>query len=686
MLFNGGHVLHYGSSNLTFVNGAVVENLQDAAYTLTGDGGFDWLKGGPFAGHGRFRNQGLLHKTGGSGVSRFTGVGFENLGGIVVVDSGTLALTFGGIGIDGAFTVESGAVLDLSCSGASHAWGGRMVGKGTGQILLTDGAINSDGTLALSFPSNLFHWNGGRITGPLTNEVTINLDGTNSVQLADTLFNRGHLLHCGASNLSFDGSAVLNNETAATYTLAGDGGFDWIYEQWAANGRFRNAGLFQKTGGAGVSRLTGVAFDNLDGTVAVNSGTLALTFGGTSANGRFNVMSGAVLDLSCPGKAHVWQGRIVGTGAGLILLTAGYLSSAGNLALSCPSNLFHWNGGRITGPLTNEASLTLDGTNQVQLAETLVNCGQLLHYGPSNLNLVGSAVFENRSGAVYTLAGDGGLDWTYEQWAGKGIFRNQGVLQKTGGSGGSRFTNVGVQNQGGSVEARSGTLCFDYAYTQTDGTTTLAGGAIAASVLLDIQGGSVLGSGDIAADLKSAGKLSPGNSIGRINILSNYTQTASGALQIEIAGRMADQFDQLNIGQKASLGGTLSLVLTNGWVPAAGDLIPILTCAERSGTFATITGLPPRGGLMVEYRTNGVFLAASGSVPEITLSSPGISGTNFVFSLSTVMGRDYTVQATPDLGSSDWTDLLAISGDGTVRQISLPLLDLHHRFFRVLVE
>jgi len=61
-------------------------------------------------------------------------------------------------------------------------------------------------------------------------------------------------------------------------------------------------------------------------------------------------------------------------------------------------------------------------------------------------------------------------------------------------------------------------------------------------------------------------------------------------LTINIGGTTpCSQFDELNIGQNLTInGGTLLLVLANGFVPSAGQSFPILQWATESGTFHAI--------------------------------------------------------------------------------------------------
>ena len=71
---------------------------------------------------------------------------------------------------------------------------------------------------------------------------------------------------------------------------------------------FNNFGLLRKSGGNGTSSFNRVLdFDNLDGAIEVDTGTLSLASSGSSSNGTFIVASGAVLDLT-GGSDPTWAG------------------------------------------------------------------------------------------------------------------------------------------------------------------------------------------------------------------------------------------------------------------------------------------------------------------------------------------------------------------------------------------
>src|ERR1017187_1449172 len=101
-----------------------------------------------------FTNQGLVWKSGGTNYSAI-GITFNNQGGMVKVDSGTLYLNGGGTSSNGVFNVASGAVLDLT-GGSGPTWSGKLKGSGAGTGSPAAGSITANPSLTLDFTNSLF--------------------------------------------------------------------------------------------------------------------------------------------------------------------------------------------------------------------------------------------------------------------------------------------------------------------------------------------------------------------------------------------------------------------------------------------------------------------------------------------------------------------------------------------------
>ncbi|OFZ70666.1 MAG: hypothetical protein A2Z01_06285 [Betaproteobacteria bacterium RBG_16_58_11] len=183
-----------------------------------------------------------------------------------------------------------------------------------------------------------------------------------------------------------------------------------------------------------------------------------------------------------------------------------------------------------------------------------------------------SGTFNNGSG-IYSLgmANEG----TINNLAG-GTFNNFTGLASAG-----QINNAGdfIINTGASVTDRSGVLG---AYTQTAGLTKVNGSLAATSI--DIQGGSLMGSGTISGPvfLGAAAVVNPGNSPGTLTINGNLTSNAK--LIFEIAGLGAGQYDELIINGAALFsGGTLEFDFLPGFNAAAGNSWDFLFANSYSG-------------------------------------------------------------------------------------------------------
>jgi hypothetical protein len=107
--------------------------------------------------------------------------------------------------------------------------------------------------------------------------------------------------------------------------------------------------------------------------------------------------------------------------------------------------------------------------------------------------------------------------------------------------------------------------------------------------------GELRGHGTIQADVLNSALLAPGDGTDILTIAGNFTQDASGVLQIEVAGMTpGTEHDQLIVQGTATLGGTLNIVALPGLFLQPGDVFNILLADLIVGTFDTII-LPQYG-------------------------------------------------------------------------------------------
>jgi hypothetical protein len=90
--------------------------------------------------------------------------------------------------------------------------------------------------------------------------------------------------------------------------------------------------------------------------------------------------------------------------------------------------------------------------------------------------------------------------------------------------------------------------------------------------------------------------------------LSDYHQTANGTLTVDISS--ATQFGRVVSPQPVYVGGTLDIVLQNGFVPQVGQTFVIMTAPNVSGTFSIVNGTVINAGekFVVQYTGSSIVL------------------------------------------------------------------------------
>ncbi len=225
-------------------------------------------------------------------------------------------------------------------------------------------------------------------------------------------------------------------------------------------------------------------------------------------------------------------------------------------------------------------------------------------------------VWNNTMGSVFDMQAD-----VVIAYAGSGYltFNNHGTLKKSAGGGTSTLQCVTTNT--GKVQPQSGTLDLQPTYTQTAGLTEMAGGNLAGT-LLDIQGGLLTGTGNVAANVRNAAQVAPGTGVGVMTLLSpqTYTATTNSQIAFQIGGLTPGSgHDQLRLNNgTATLAGTLYAGLTNGYVPASGNTYTVMTFTARSGTFTNFSFPDYEFGVI--HTANQVILVASNARPTVTLS------------------------------------------------------------------
>jgi hypothetical protein len=319
------------------------------------------------------------------------------------------------------------------------------------------------------------------------------------------------------SSLNLLDSAIVNNNAGATWNLAADANINGFA------GTFNNMGTFAKTAGTSTSAIEPI-FNNT-GAVAANAAILDLVGGGScggTCGGSWSTASGGTLQFDT--GTFTLSGKI--TGAGTVTFSSGTEALTGTISLTGNTNFsgavvdFDQTGsvtfsgpvnlanGYVSGPATLNFNGLLTWTygvlctlyssagSQCAAPQTMavananggiaigsgyptldgrvLNNGQTMTMSGSGfyLNLLDSAVVNNKAGATWNLAADAGVNGS------TGSFNNLGTFEKSNGTGTS--TIQVLFNNKGQVMANAALLDFTGGGTCSagcSGSWTVASGA-----------------------------------------------------------------------------------------------------------------------------------------------------------------------------------------------------------------
>lgn len=289
------------------------------------------------------------------------------------------------------------------------------------------------------------------------------------------------------------------------------------------------------------------------------------------------VRSGATFTIDSPGTGeptNLFRGHVLLEGGELVVNTdSGWSLPAGG-AFSRAGSLAMVNDGAV--PRIAGQDLEIGG-------EALVAGG--LARIDSNLTLLGSSRVEIGPGATLEATGSNVYRGAI---VGDGTLEHRGttILSSSTPYAISNFVQAGELRAlafGGEATLATQTLLFDSDGTNTlttdlriRGFATVEPGAVFTGdgTLIVDERGSLGGSGVVGVDVVNEGVLSPGASPGHLQIGGDYTQT--GLLRIELAGPTAREYDRVSFLGHAQLGGTLELILSNGYLPAPGAEFELL--------------------------------------------------------------------------------------------------------------
>ena len=443
--------------------------------------------------------------------------------------SGTIILT----GSNATINVVSGVkiVVNSQVTGTSGLIKGSL---GTltlaGNNTYSGGTTVSLGTLQVG--------NGGTSgslgSGDVIDNAALVFDRSDSIVVSNTISGSGSLTQAGGGTLTLTGNNTYSNGTTISSGTLQVG----------------NGGTSGSLGSGTISDSAALVFDRSDSIVLSNtisgSGSLTQAGAGTLTLVGTNTYSGPTLITS--GTLQVGDGGTLGTLG--------------------------------TGAVSNDSALVFNRSDSVVVSNTISGGGSLTQAGAGTLILVADNTYTGltviSSGTLQV--GDGGTIGTL----GSGAISNNSVLVF------DRSDSILVTNKmsgtGSLTQAGTGTLTVTNVNTYSGGTWVENGGTLV------VRDGHALGSGGLNL-IDGTLKLSETT----IYVGGSYTQGADGTLEITIGGTnttsgSTNSYGQLNIAGAASLGGTVSVVQANGYLPEHNDQFVLVTASNGvTGTFSTLT-------------------------------------------------------------------------------------------------
>ena len=439
-----------------------------------------------------------------------------------------------------------------------------------------------------------------------------------------------------SSSLTSAGFVVLENSTTVTgaYDVTGS----TLADSSSSSGitftaPITDLGAYLEVGNATLDIATSQSFsftylDVGEGKLSGGGGNLTVT-GSMVWNGAAAISGFGTLTIASGALLHLSTGHYLGTetlngveldNAGTATLV-GAIGSNNGLALENGAKLINEPGATFTiltsGPITSDGTVTAF-INQGNLIIPVTAAGQTIIQG---------AFTQTSTGTTLVVASD---------------------LSLIGG--GSPVTNAG------NVRVESGgTLAFSTDYDQTAGSTTLIHGTFSGGNV-NIDGGTLAGTGVVNANVTSGGQVIPGGTgaAGLLAVNGNYTQTAAGSLDVDLGGTAAgSQYDQLAVSGTATLAGQLDVSLINGFQPALGNSFQVLSFASSTGNFGFYNGIVLGNRLILDPALNStnLTLTVQPAVTTTTLSTPAsasVSGQSVTFTATvTVALPPTTIDPSP---------------------------------------
>jgi fibronectin-binding autotransporter adhesin len=469
-----------------------------------------------------------------------------------------------------------------------------------------DFAIGGNSSLTLSGTVDL---------GGDTRTITVN--NTANTTLSNTISNGGlSINNAGGATLTlsgantYDGGTTLNTGTlaAGNNSAFGTGGLTINGGTLVASGGACSLSNDVTVGGnftfgeAGHNELT------LSGAVDLGGATRTITVNNTADT----TMSGVISGAASVGLTKDGAGSLTLPGAntytGTTTLAAGTLIAGTDSPFGTPATTLRIeNGGTLAA---SGAARTVDNAfvqirgnltfGTAMANENLAFTGAAMDLWWANHNLtvnntteIQGVIGESVGGAGFTKLGDGTL-----------------IL-----SGANTYTGVTTVTAGTLNLNATGSITSNL----TNWDTTSVNGNLFGNVTNNVDA-ILRGTGAITGNLNNSGTVNPGNSVGTLNVVGNFTQEPGGVLEVEIESAVSyDKVAVTGAPGTATVAGTLKPTLLGGYAPAHNTLLTGIITATGgvTGTFSTIDSAL---ACQLIYNANSIDLLLNLLAPPVPIN------------------------------------------------------------------
>jgi len=564
---NNDAITHSGQGDVELGQNSEIVN-QSAGELIFTDGANLVRPSSAVTGARLTNNGGTVANRGAANVS--INVLFESTGGLIDAEDGALNIN-GIIGETGGEPRITGGTLGSTAESTPLVTRSALLRGGISHDLGSSGLVehrlaNIDATLTATGPGTVrmvgVTADGAAMQLVAASDATFEFSGTNNVgvaaasnggevRFASTTFN----LFAGDTAGSFDASSDLEftKPTATLNRLSGlDSGDRAILtsrqtaRQVSGEILFSGAVQFDNVGTYDLTIDSGMSFTGGSNDILFNNSGTFCKSGGLRAS-----FSTILIPFRNTGTVRVKRG---------------------NLNINPCTSL---SGGNLT-----EGTWVVDPNTALEL-----NGGTTITENDGVIRVIGNGNFKNLPTGATTSA-----------------FQNDGTLCLENGA---TFVTSGEFENNGTVKVSAGStlsvgLLDNDSSLEVDGTLTFAGEA-------RFQSGTLGGTGVVnGSTLSNGGSTKPGKSPGVLTINADFEQTATAALEIELAGTtVGDEYDRLVVNGPLTLDGTLELVLLDGYAPDPNDVFTVVTADSMAGSFAN--AVPGAGGTAQVEFADGTF-------------------------------------------------------------------------------